>query len=150
MKTQTNPLTLGEEVPKHVRGIGAVVYGTHVYGNLYDCNEEILRDEVKLTNIVKEAAEKANATVVSLFYYKFTPSGGLSVVAIVAESHISVHTWPEHRYATVDVYTCGPHTDPMVAFEYIGQKLKAKKYSVHIRDRSDYEGEKSGVGSMCI
>lgn len=141
MKTQTNPLALGGELPKYARGVGAAVYGTHVYGNLYECNEEILRDEIKLTNIVKEASEKANATVVSLFYYKFTPTGGISVVAIVAESHISIHTWPEHRYATVDVYTCGPHTDPMAAFEYIVKKLEAKRYSVSISDRSLYENE---------
>ncbi|KUO86569.1 MAG: adenosylmethionine decarboxylase [Caldivirga sp.] len=144
MRAQTNPLALGGEVPKYARGIGAAVYGTHVYGNLYDCDEEVLRDEVKLTNIVKEAAEKANATVVSLFYYKFTPTGGLSVVAIVAESHISIHTWPEHKYATVDVYTCGSHTDPLTAFEYIAEKLGAKRYSVNISDRSLYENEDAG------
>lgn len=136
---QTNPPALGGTTPKHARGIGAVVYGLHVYGNLYDCDEGILRDETRLVNIVKEAAEKANATIVSLFYYKFTPTGGISVVAIVAESHISIHTWPEHRYATVDVYTCGPHTNPMAAFEYIVKMLGAKRYSIDTSDRSLYD-----------
>ncbi len=118
-----------------------LVYGMHVYGNLYECDESILRDEVKLTEIVKRAAEVANATVVSLFYYRFGGSGGLSVVAIVAESHISIHTWPEHRYATVDVYTCGAHTNPLAAFKYIVKELKAKSYRLNISDRSLYNGD---------
>ncbi|WP_054857520.1 adenosylmethionine decarboxylase [Vulcanisaeta sp. JCM 16159] len=116
----------------------ALVYGVHVYGNLYGCSKELLKDEVYLLKVVKEAADVAGALVVSTFYYKFGVNGGISVVAIVAESHISIHTWPEHEYATVDVYTCGSHTNPMAAFEYIAKSLNAKKVEVFMSDRSYY------------
>ncbi|WP_243670907.1 adenosylmethionine decarboxylase [Vulcanisaeta sp. JCM 16161] len=116
----------------------ALVYGVHVYGNLYGCNRELLKDEMYLLKIVKEAADIAGALVVSTFYYKFGVNGGISVVAIVAESHISIHTWPEHEYATVDVYTCGSHTNPMAAFEYIAKNLNAKRVEVFVSDRSYY------------
>ncbi len=125
----------------------ALVYGVHVYGNLYGCNKELLKDELYLTKIIKEAADIAGALVVSTFYYKFGINGGISVVAIVAESHISIHTWPEHEYATVDVYTCGNHTRPTAAFEYIAKSLNAKKVEVFVSDRSYYSnvnGESRG------
>jgi len=119
------------------RGRGEVVVsGRHVYGNLYGCNPEILADEVKLTSIVKEAAVVANAVLISLTYFKFPGGHGVSVVGIVQESHISIHTWPEYRYATVDVYTCGTHTDPYAAFEYIAKSLEAEKVEVFVTDRS--------------
>ena len=116
----------------------ALVYGVHVYGNLYNCDRELLKDEMYLLKIVREAADIAGALVVSTFYYKFGVNGGISVVAIVAESHISIHTWPEHAYATVDVYTCGNHTNPMAAFEHIAKNLNAKKIEVFMSDRSYY------------
>ena len=116
----------------------ALVYGVHVYGNLYGCNKELLKDEMYLLKIVKEAADIAGALVVSTFYYKFGVNGGISVVAIVAESHISIHTWPEHEYATVDVYTCGSHTNPMAAFQHIAKSLNARRVEVFVSDRSYY------------
>ena len=116
----------------------ALVYGYHVYGNLYDCDPEILKNETLLVQIVKDAATKAQVNVLSIFYYKFSPEGGVSVIAIVAESHIAIHTWPEYRFATVDVYTCGNTANPMVAFEYIAKALNAKRYDVFMSDRSLY------------
>ncbi|GGP21886.1 adenosylmethionine decarboxylase [Thermocladium modestius] len=120
---------------------GVAVYGVHIYGNLYGCDEELLSNEVFLLQLVRDAADVANATVISAFYHKFGSSGGVSAVAIVAESHISIHTWPEHGYATVDVYTCGEHTKPMAAFEFIVKKLRASRYDVHVSDRSMYKEE---------
>ncbi|WP_069806543.1 adenosylmethionine decarboxylase [Vulcanisaeta thermophila] len=140
MITPTIP-RYGEERDKN----DALVYGIHVYGNLYDCDPQLLKDELYLTRIAKEAAEMAGAYVVSTFYYKFGINGGVSVVVIVAESHISIHTWPEHRYATVDVYTCGSHTKPTTAFEYIAKSLGAKRVDVFISDRSLY-GNPQGDG----
>nr|KJR72176.1 MAG: S-adenosylmethionine decarboxylase proenzyme [Vulcanisaeta sp. AZ3] len=120
------------------REANALVYGVHVYGNLYECDKEVLRDEVYLTRVVKEAADVAGALLVSTFFYKFGVNGGTSVVAIVAESHISIHTWPEYGYATVDVYTCGDHTKPMEAFKYIVKALRARRFEVFTSDRSYY------------
>jgi S-adenosylmethionine decarboxylase len=116
-------------------GVETVVIGRHVYGNLYDCDREILRDETRLIQIVRNAARIANATLVSVNTYKFGANGGLTVFAIVADSHISIHTWPEHGFATVDVYTCG-NTDPEAAFNYIAKELNAQRVEVFRGDRS--------------
>jgi len=118
--------------------VGRVVVGRHVYGNLYGCDHNVLRDEAALINIVKEAVKVANAMLLSIGSYRFGPNGGLTVFAVVAESHISIHTWPEHGFATVDVYTCGDHTDPKAAFDYIVSMLKPKKVEAFFGDRSMY------------
>jgi S-adenosylmethionine decarboxylase len=117
---------------------GRVVVGRHVYGNLYGCDQEVLRDEAALITIVKEAVKVANAILLSIGSYRFGPDGGLTVFAVVAESHISIHTWPEHGFATVDVYTCGDHTDPKAAFDYIASRLRPKRVEAFFGDRSMY------------
>lgn len=65
---------------------------------------------VELT--LRRAVEAAGATLLHLHLHAFTPNGGISGVAVLAESHISIHTWPERGYAAVDVFMCGatlPH-----------------------------------------
>ncbi len=113
------------------------IIGKHVYGNLYDCDEEVLANEQQLREIVTQAAELANMTIWDLKSWKFGgEKGGVSVIALVVESHISIHTWTEYAYATVDVYTCGEKADPEVAFNYIAEKLKARRVEKHYADRS--------------
>ncbi len=113
------------------------VIGRHVYGNLYDCPREILCDEEKLKEIVVEAAKIANMTLWEVKSWKFSgEKGGVSVIALVVESHIAIHTWVEYNYATVDVYTCGENSDPWKAFYYIVSKMKPQDYTVHYSDRS--------------
>lgn len=64
---------------------------------------------------------------------------GVSVVAIVLESHITIHTWPEYEFATVDVYSCGAHTKPEESFKYIINKLKPGRVFIGKADRSLYK-----------
>jgi len=109
--------------------------GKHVYGNLIDCqNKEALRNPEILERIVREAAEVGNMTILDIKSWKI--GDGVSVVAIILESHITIHTWPEFGYATVDVYSCGDHTDPKAAFDYIVQALKPLKLEYGLADRS--------------
>jgi len=110
------------------------VYGRHVYGNLYECDANILRDEKKLREIVIEAANIGNMTLLDVKSWKI--GEGVSVVAIVLESHITIHTWPEYRFATVDVYSCGKHTDPDSAFNYIVKALGAKRVERGVTSRN--------------
>ncbi len=111
------------------------VVGRHVYGNLIGCsNVEALRDPETLERIVREAAEAGNMTILDVKSWKI--GEGVSVVAIILESHIAIHTWPEFRYATVDVYSCGDHTDPMTAFQYIVDALAPEKVEYGTADRS--------------
>lgn len=110
------------------------VYGRHVYGNLYECDANILRDEGKLREIVIEAAKIGNMTLLDVKSWKI--GEGVSVVAIVLESHITIHTWPEYRFATVDVYSCGKHTDPDSAFNYIVKALGARRVERGVTSRN--------------
>ncbi len=113
------------------------IIGRHVYGNLYGVDPELLWDEEGLKRLVVEAAREANMTLVEVKSWKFTGfHGGVSVIALVLESHIAIHTWPDYKYATVDVYTCGERGDPWRAFNYIVEKLRPKHYVVHYADRS--------------
>ncbi len=83
------------------------------------------------------AVKVSNAKLWEVKSWKFGGrKGGVSVIALVLESHIAIHTWNEYNYATVDVFTCGSHTDPEKAFDYILSELKPKDYVKHKADRS--------------
>ncbi|MEM0020926.1 MAG: adenosylmethionine decarboxylase [Fervidicoccaceae archaeon] len=111
-----------------------LVYGRHFYGNLKGCNKDTLMDEMKLTSIVKEATRIGNMTLLDIKSWKI--GFGVTVVAVILESHITIHTWPEFGFATVDVYSCGAHTRPKEAFEYIAESLEASEIEFGEVDRS--------------
>ena len=113
------------------------VVGKHVYANLYECDVKVISDEKKLSDIVKKAAKSAKAVLYELKVWKFGgEKGGVSVIGLVLESHIAIHTWPKYKFATVDIYTCGAHTDPWSAFKYIVSQLKPRNMNVNYADRS--------------
>ncbi len=114
------------------------IVGKHVYGSLYGLEErKAYSDPDFLKQLVIEAAKRANATVLEAKAWKLEgEKGGVSAIVIVLESHIAVHTWKEYEYATVDIYTCGAHTDPWKAWDYIVQVLCPSKVVVHYADRS--------------
>ena len=114
---------------------GYKVVGRHYYGNLYGCrNRKALTDPNELRDIVVKAAEIGNMTLLDVKAWKI--GEGVSVVAIVLESHITIHTWPEYDFATVDVYSCGSHTDPEKAFNYIVGRLSPERVVMGAADRS--------------
>ncbi len=113
------------------------VVGRHVYANLYDCDHSIIDDENKLVEIVKKTAEVTNSTLIEVLSWRFGgEKGGVSTIALVNESHIALHTWKTYDYATVDIYTCGSHTNPEKGLEYIISQLKPKKTIKQTIDRS--------------
>jgi len=117
------------------------IVGKHVYGNLYGIDEKKLWDKELLVRIVREAAARANMHLVDLKTWSFTGyHGGVSIIALVLESHIALHTWPDYGYATLDIYTCGAQSDPWKAFNYIVSVLKPQHYTVHYADRSSIPG----------
>ncbi|MEM4871547.1 MAG: adenosylmethionine decarboxylase [Thermofilaceae archaeon] len=122
------------------------VVGKHVYGNLYDVDLSVAADEEKLKKVVLEAAQLGKMRVWDLRSYSFGgDKGGISVIALVVESHIAVHTWIEYRYATVDVYTCGEQSDPFKAFEHIVKALKPRFYTFNYADRSSQPSLKTVI-----
>ncbi|MEL9929748.1 MAG: adenosylmethionine decarboxylase [Sulfolobales archaeon] len=110
------------------------VVGRQVYGNLYGCDPQLLSDLGYLERVVRKAAEVGGMKLLDVKAWKI--GLGVSIVGIILESHISIHTWPEYSFATVDVYSCGEHTDPEKAFEYIVSALKASKVEKGFADRS--------------
>ncbi len=119
----------------------AGVVGRHVYGELYGVDKDAASNEPALRELVLDAANAANAKVLEVKSWRIDDpvKGGVSVIALVLESHIAVHTWPYYDYATVDVYTCGDHTDPFKAFQLIVDRLRPKRYTVNFSDRSQRE-----------
>ncbi|WFO74948.1 adenosylmethionine decarboxylase [Desulfurococcaceae archaeon MEX13E-LK6-19] len=113
------------------------VVGKHVYGDLYGVNPEVADNEELLREAVVKAAELAHMHLVEVKSWRFGGrKGGVSVLALVIESHIAIHTWPEYRYATIDVYTCGGQSDPWKAFYYLIEILQPEEYTANYIDRS--------------
>jgi S-adenosylmethionine decarboxylase len=103
--------------------------GRHLLLELKICNEEVLDDLDFIKDSLNEAAIQSGATVVGESFYHFSPYG-VSGVVNIAESHIAIHTWPEYRYAAVDVFTCGTDVDPEKAARLITEKLGAQSHSL--------------------
>jgi len=103
--------------------------GRNLLLELKDCNKEVLDDLDFLRDCLNEAAVQCGAIVVGETFYHFSPHG-VSGVVNIAESHISIHTWPEYRYAAVDVFTCGDKVEPEEAAKLIVEKLEAQNHSL--------------------
>ncbi len=117
------------------------IIGKHIYGNMYDVEERYTANIDFLTKLVVDAARIGNMHIIEMITKKFPPyngiDGGVSVIALIEESHIALHTWPESAYATLDIYSCGESSNPEVAFKYILSKLKPKNYKEFNADRSN-------------
>ena len=100
--------------------------GTHILVELSDCNAQILSDVDQVANILVAAAKAANAEVLQTAFHRFAPQG-VSGVVVIAESHLSIHTWPEYGYAAMDIYTCGEHTQPWSACRLAASEFQAKQ-----------------------
>ena len=107
----------------------------HLLLELYRCDCEKLNDESFLRCTLNRAAKLANATVLNLISNKFEPQG-VTAIALLAESHISIHTWPESNYSAVDIFTCGQNMMPQLASEYLIEALKAKEHSLRVIERN--------------
>lgn len=102
------------------------VLGVHLIADLCDCNSDLLNDSVFISKALARAVEYANATLLEEVKYEFTPQG-ITAVCLLAESHISIHTWPEKCYAAVDIFTCGDHTAPERACNYMASALESRQ-----------------------
>ena len=107
----------------------------HFLLELYRCDCEKLNDESFLRCILNRAAKLANATVLNLISNKFEPQG-VTAIALLAESHISIHTWPESNYSAVDIFTCGKNMMPELASQYLIDSLMAKEHSLRVIERN--------------
>ena len=107
----------------------------HLLLELYRCDREKLNDESFLRCTLNRAAKLANATVLNLISNKFEPQG-VTAIALLAESHISIHTWPESHYCAVDIFTCGKNMMPELASQYLIESLMAKEHALRVIERN--------------
>lgn len=110
--------------------------GVHYVLELYQCNEKLLDDIPFIENLMLEAARLAETTVVSKSFHHFSPHG-ISGTIVITESHFNIHTWPEHGFAAIDLFTCGDKLQPEKAKDYLVAQLESKDY--------DYTSFKRGV-----
>ena len=102
--------------------------GKHCILELYQCDNAKLNDEAFIRTTITASAKVAGATLMNLVTHSFKPQG-VTGLALLAESHISIHTWPEIGYAAIDVFTCGDHTMPEKACKLLFKEFMAQHFS---------------------
>jgi S-adenosylmethionine decarboxylase proenzyme len=102
--------------------------GRQILVELYDCSNSKINDVEFINDIMIEATRKSGATIVSHDFHKFSPFG-VSGVVVIAESHVTIHTWPEYGYAAVDIFTCGETIDPWFIQEYLREAFESENVS---------------------
>jgi len=110
------------------------VVGKHWIYDLQGGNRDLLNDEDFVKEALSGAATAADATLLSISSKKFEPQG-VTAVALLAESHLSLHSWPEYGYAAIDAFTCGDRTDPQKACDYLRKAFEGTHGSIRILKR---------------
>jgi S-adenosylmethionine decarboxylase len=103
--------------------------GRHVIVDAWGIDASVLDDLVTLSREMYIAAEQCGATVVGCVHRKFEPHG-VTIALLLSESHLTLHSYPEHGYAAIDCYTCGETADPSVAVDYLLDVLRPTHYDI--------------------
>jgi S-adenosylmethionine decarboxylase len=101
--------------------------GSHLIIDLWDARH--LDDIEVVEDALRHAVRAAGASLLHLHLHAFTPNGGVSGVAVLAESHISIHTWPERGYAAIDVFMCGA-TEPHKVVPILKDAFEAGRIAI--------------------
>ena len=103
--------------------------GRHLLVEYHGCDRELLNRPDAIRAALLAAVERSGATPLHDVVHAFSPHGVTGVV-VIAESHFSIHTWPEYAFAAVDLFTCGDTVDPYAAFGHLATALRASSHSV--------------------
>lgn len=106
---------------------GVKFAGTHLLIDLWEADR--LDDLALIDSTLREGALAAGATILHSHFHHFTPNGGVSGVVVLAESHISIHTWPERGFAAIDIFMCG-ECDPYKAIPLLRQAFSPRDVQV--------------------
>ncbi|NMB41520.1 MAG: S-adenosylmethionine decarboxylase proenzyme [Firmicutes bacterium] len=112
--------------------------GRHVLAEFYGCSPDILNNTRQIEEIMINAALEAGAEVREAVFHEFSPQG-VSGVVVISESHLAIHTWPEHGYAAVDVFTCGNTVDPWVSCYFLKKQFTAERMAAKEIKRGIFE-----------
>lgn len=102
--------------------------GRQILVEFYDCDQSRLNDVSFIEESLLHATRESGATIISHNFHKFSPYG-VSGVVVIAESHVAIHTWPEYRYAAVDIFTCGESIDPWSIQEILKEQFSSGNVS---------------------
>lgn len=97
--------------------------GRHLVAELYGCDGASLDDPRAVEDALRAAADSVGATILAGAFHRFEPAG-VSGTLLIAESHLSIHTWPAQRYVAADIFTCGG-LDPRPGFELLAARFGA-------------------------
>ncbi len=103
--------------------------GVQILADLYDCDPAALDSEDGIRACMIEAARRCGATVVAHCFHRYSPHG-ISGVVVIAESHLAIHTWPEHGYAALDLFTCGDTLNADACFSYLKEMLHSQRHTM--------------------
>jgi S-adenosylmethionine decarboxylase len=109
--------------------------GTHLIADLFGCSG--LDDQALIEAAMRAAVARIGATLIGLHLHGFGEGNGVTGVAMLAESHLSIHTWPEHGYAAIDLFVCGRDRDLAAGIALIGERLGAERTEVRELQRGD-------------
>jgi len=126
------PTLVREDADHFITREGFTFAGSHLIIDLWEA--EGLDDRPRIEKAMRDAVDAAGATLLHIHLHVFTPNGGISGVAVLAESHISVHTWPERGYAAFDVFMCGD-AEPKKALKVLEQAFAPKRTVVGVHKR---------------
>ena len=129
--------TLDERKDHFIVRDGVSFAGTHLIIDLWGASR--LDDLELMERTLREAVEECGATLLHIHLHHFTPNGGISGVAVLAESHISVHTWPERDYAAFDVFMCGD-AQPIRSIAVLERAFRPNHVELHEHLRGTVKG----------
>ena len=108
--------------------------GWHILVEFSLCERAKIDDIEYVEKVMNESALLAWATIVKSVFHKFSPQG-VSGVVVIEESHFAIHTWPEHGFAAVDLFTCSEKMDYQKAIDYLSKAFVSKDYSFKLIER---------------
>ena len=114
--------------------------GIHILADLWECNPEKLSFIEEVKPVLKKAVFESKLTVLKDYFFQFNPVG-VTGVYVLSQIHISIHTWPEKNFASIDVFTCGPPENALKAFEVLCRELEPKIIEKKMLERMN-EGNK--------
>lgn len=111
--------------------------GTHFLADFYGCRNLPNKADA-LEHLMNAAADAIRATRVTSSFHEFSPHG-LSGVVVIAESHLAVHTWPEHKVACIDLFTCSADMDARPGLKFLFESLGASSLELACRGRANQD-----------
>ena len=113
-------------------------YGDHYLVDLHGCDSQVIATVEPTQKALLSAAEVCGSTIISYDFHQFSPHG-VSGVILIAESHFSIHTWPEHNFVAVDIFSSGQKMKPEIAIKFLEEAFSAEQTDVLKQTRGRLE-----------